>query len=304
MALSLACPCGARFEVEDTLAGQMVSCPECQQSVRAPLPDQTKLRTSGYALGSVILALVGAFTIVGTLAAVILGVFALVSISRQRDRLGGTGYAVFGIAAGAVFTVLSLFLYASFELFDVDGALRSGILSSEIDYSGGYEITRPLKGYAITRPTPKWGVARDSLVRQLELECDLLLVNAVKDCYVEVLIVEMGAWSLEQFEDEVIKSYQENQTRGAGAARNASQTLSDFKLRDRRLLPPAEGMRSAELLIDVRVGGQDTTFLDRTVREEHGTRAFRVRAWAARRRFPRSEIEMRRALDSFRILPR
>ena len=31
MPLSLTCDCGARFELEEALAGQSVSCPECQQ---------------------------------------------------------------------------------------------------------------------------------------------------------------------------------------------------------------------------------------------------------------------------------
>jgi hypothetical protein len=303
MALSLACSCGARFEVEDTLAGQLVSCPECPESVRAPWPDQSKPRTSGYALASVIVALVGAFTLVGTVAAVILGSIGLVSIARHRDRVAGVGYAVFGIVAGVALTVFSLFLYSSFELFDVNGALRSGALSSQIDYEGGQEINRPQKGYAITRPNPKWGVARASLVKQLELECDLLLVNASKDCYVEVEVVEMGGRSMDEYLDEVIQSYQDPPFDVAGANQRNEHTRSAFKLKGRRILPPAQGMRSGELLIDVKIDGQEMSFLDRIVSEEGGGRAFRVRAWASRHRFPRLEAELRRAVDSFRILP-
>src|SRR5262245_61562674 len=97
MALSLTCSCSAHFEVEDTLAGQVVVCPECQASLKAPTLDRKPLRTSGLALASVILALIGAFTILFTLLAVLLGVAALVSISRNRERLAGSGYAVFGI---------------------------------------------------------------------------------------------------------------------------------------------------------------------------------------------------------------
>src|SRR4051812_13283476 len=56
MALSLTCACGARFEVEDTLAGQEVSCPECQQPLKAPALQRVPLRTSGFALASAQLA--------------------------------------------------------------------------------------------------------------------------------------------------------------------------------------------------------------------------------------------------------
>src|ERR1700680_726121 len=106
MPLSLTCDCGARFEVEDTLAGQTVACPECQAPLKAPGGQLPPLRTSTLALASVVCALVGAFTLVGTVAAVVLGVVAVVGILRQRDRLAGLGFAVFGIVAGVLFTGL------------------------------------------------------------------------------------------------------------------------------------------------------------------------------------------------------
>ena len=40
-------------------AGQHIACPECQQSIKVPVPNRGGLRTSGYALTSVVLALVG-----------------------------------------------------------------------------------------------------------------------------------------------------------------------------------------------------------------------------------------------------
>src|SRR5262245_13070273 len=100
MPLSLSCSCGARFEVEETFAGQEVACPECQTSLKAPLPHCVPRRTSGLAVASVILAVAGAFTLIGTLLAVVLGAAALVSIARHRERLAGAGYAVFGIVWG------------------------------------------------------------------------------------------------------------------------------------------------------------------------------------------------------------
>src|SRR5262249_50064696 len=149
----------------------------------------------------------------------------------------------------------------------------------------------------ITRPTSKWGVARDSLVKQFELECDLFLVNASKDCYVEVLIVDMGGSSMDECLDEVIKAYKEIPVQDFGSRKRREHTMSDFRLRGRRILPSSAGMRSAELLIDVKIDGQEMTFLDRIVSEEGGLRAFRVRAWASRHRFARLESELRRALD-------
>src|SRR5579872_6625985 len=108
MALSLTCDCGARFEVEDTLAGQEVSCPECQQPLKAPALQGLPVRTSALAIASAVLALAGAFTVVGTVAAVVLGVAAQVSIRRHRERLAGYWLASFGIFAGVNLTVLML----------------------------------------------------------------------------------------------------------------------------------------------------------------------------------------------------
>src|SRR5438045_2244643 len=69
MALSLSCACGARFDVDDAQAGKEVVCPECQQSVKAPAASPAVV-TTDWALASVVLALAGAFTVVGSLAAV------------------------------------------------------------------------------------------------------------------------------------------------------------------------------------------------------------------------------------------
>src|SRR5262249_18323277 len=108
MALSLTCSCGARFEVDDTFAGQLVSCPECHQSLKTPAPAQGPLRTSGYAVVSAVPALVGAFTILLTIVAVMLGAMALVDIARNRGRCAGFGYALFGILCGLGFTGLTV----------------------------------------------------------------------------------------------------------------------------------------------------------------------------------------------------
>src|SRR5260370_353488 len=88
MSLSLSCPCGARFEVEESLARQTVSCPECQQPVQAPAVTRRPLRTSGWAVTGVVTGLVLAFTGIGTILAILFGILALVSISRNPGQVG------------------------------------------------------------------------------------------------------------------------------------------------------------------------------------------------------------------------
>ena len=120
----LTCACGARFEVDDSLAGQEVLCPECQQPVRATDAGRPPRVTSAWALASVLLALLGAFTVVGTIIAVVLGLIALVSIRRQRDRVTGSGFAVFGVCLGLLFTVLTIVAMNAVDLFGLESWLR------------------------------------------------------------------------------------------------------------------------------------------------------------------------------------
>src|SRR4051812_32084289 len=119
MSLSLTCACGARFELDDTFAGQEVHCPDCQQKLQAPglSGPASARRTSDWALASMVLALVGAFTVLGTVAAVLCGVVGLIRIGRDRDRVAGAGFALFGIVAGVIFTALTVFALVSGDLF-------------------------------------------------------------------------------------------------------------------------------------------------------------------------------------------
>src|SRR5207248_9870045 len=120
MPLLLTCSFGARFEVEDSQAGQMITCPACDRPLTAPGLDRVPLRTSGLAIASVVLALVGAFTLLGTLAAVALGGVALINIAQNPDRVTGKGYAIFGIVAGIIFTGLTLFAFTRGDWFGLE----------------------------------------------------------------------------------------------------------------------------------------------------------------------------------------
>src|SRR5436305_15090380 len=84
MTLSLTCACGVHLEVDETFAGQTITCPDCQRPLRVPDARQTPRRTSGLALASLVLALAGALTVLGTLAGVLLGGLALLAIPRHR----------------------------------------------------------------------------------------------------------------------------------------------------------------------------------------------------------------------------
>src|SRR5262245_37908739 len=82
MTLSIKCACGVPLEFDDSFAGKQINCPDCQRPLTIPQANQATARTCGFALASLLLALVGAFTLVGTVAAVVLGAVALVRMRR------------------------------------------------------------------------------------------------------------------------------------------------------------------------------------------------------------------------------
>jgi hypothetical protein len=300
MALSIQCTCGVPFEVEDSLAGQVVTCPACQASTQAPALERTPVRTSGLALASMILALVGAFTLIFTLLAVLLGACALLSIKRNREQLAGAGYAIFGIVAGTLFTGLGFFLYTKIELMPVDSYLEAGLYSSMIDYSGDREVQRKDRGYAITRPTAEWGVAKKGLMVQLGVDGELMLVNPHRHAYVQVITEPVFGRSLEAYADSIIKSYQED--RREAHVGLFSPKIGGFKLRDRRSLKRADGLQGIELFFDMRVGGEEISYLEHILQPAGREEFFRINGWTSRRRFSQLEEELRRGIDSFRLI--
>ena len=161
MPLSLTCDCGARFEVEDALAGQTVSCPECQASLKAPAARRPVVRTSNFALASFLLAIVGAFTVVGTVAAVVLGLIGVASILRDRERLGGLGFAVTGIVLGGAFTALTLFSLSRLEFFGA--AMRRSQMIGQLDKSvdPNKDVDVSEGGFRITKPMTWWRTGKD-----------------------------------------------------------------------------------------------------------------------------------------------
>jgi len=287
MALSLSCPCGAAFEVEDTFAGQGIACPDCGAALRVPLPRPPQLRTSGWAVASVVLALVGAFTVVGTAVAAVLGLVALASIARHRDRLSGAGYAVLGIVLGTGLTAVTGFAFSRGEVFD---RLREQTAAGQVDRSGPMEVVRPQDGYAITRPSRAWGEATREFAEEMEAGDDLLLANPARNAFIEVSVQDAGRQTLEQFRETFLNGY-----RGA--------RFSDFKLRESRRLPPLDGAEVTEVVFDVKLTGQSLSYQARLVKPRAGTAVYAVIAWAHRRRLQQIEPEVRRALDSFRLLP-
>jgi hypothetical protein len=309
----LTCACGARFEVDDSLAGQEVLCPECQQPVRAPDASRLPRVTSGWALASVLLALLGAFTVVGTVVAVILGLIAVVSIRRHRDRVTGAGFAVLGICLGILFTVLTVVALNAGDLFGLEPWLRERNLARNLDTSGPLEIVQGVKGFAITRPTEKWGQVPDQdsgdpAVSDFQEQIDLLLMQMARHAYIDVrMLPGIGPFpTLDQYKGEILSEFgQQHRPRNP-----FEDDEDDFRPAARvrqlgeRQLEVKDGMEGRELEVEVRWAGKPWLFLIRLYRRGNIGRMYVVRAYGPKRRFAEIRSELETALDSFRILHR
>jgi hypothetical protein len=304
MALSLSCPCGARFEVEESLARQTVSCPECQRPVQAPAVTRRPLRTSAWAVAGTVTGLVLAFTGIGTLLALVFGILALLSISRHRGQVAGTGYAIFSIAWGVVFTGLFLLAVVKGEVFGVGEGLRESMMGKDVERGGPMEVQRKSDNYAITRPSAKWYVGKPALADKLvDNANDLLLVNLARDAYIDVSTENSFGRTLDAYRDEYLGRFRDTST-WDNDFRKHKPRLSNLSVRENKPLPNAGGLERAEILLDVRVEGAWITFLIRLNRDPRTQQVYAIRAWAQRRRFTDAETEMRQALDSFRLLNR
>lgn len=295
MPLSLCCSCGARFEVDDHLAGQAVQCPDCQQPVAVPAAAGPPMRTSGFALASVVLALVGAFTGVGTVLAVLLGVVGLVQIRKHPREIAGAGYAILGIGCGVVFSGLFLLAVVQTEVFGLD-LIRERLMGENVDRDGPLEVSLPEDGFAIRRPSAQWGVARPSLVADLSPASQLLLVHLGKNAFVDVTCEDLDGRTLEACKDAALRPFRGNWANGGAPGLR----YRDLEIDSTQPLPAGTGDEGVEILFRVRLGPEPLTYLVRVIRK--GADVYVLRSWTQRRRFALLEPELRQALDSFRIL--
>jgi hypothetical protein len=306
----LTCDCGARFEVDDTMAGQEVACPECQQPVKVPARDRLPPRTSGYALASVVLALVGAFT-PATALAVLLGLVALVHVSRNRERVTGAGFAVFGIVLGLAFGTLTLFAFSNGEVFNPGAWVRQRSLQGQVDTDGPLEVVVADSGFALTRPSVKWGQVPaghldDPALAVAQKDLDLLLVQPARYAFLDARRDASNALlGLDQWQTKVLEPFRPPAVRRPFAPpddEGVPRLPTRAQVRENRRLPAADGVQGREMVLDVQALGQHWTYLVRLLRKGNTGPVYVVRAYSRARDFPRVEDDLRRGLDSFRIL--
>jgi len=88
-------------------------CRSCSSALKiAPAePSKPVAKTSGMAIAALVLAILGPFTfMLSTIPAIILGIVALVKISKSQGQLKGNGLAIGGIAVTAVLLLINVAL--------------------------------------------------------------------------------------------------------------------------------------------------------------------------------------------------
>jgi hypothetical protein len=316
MPLVLTCDCGARFEVDDHLAGQDVRCPECRQPLAAAGRAEGPPRLSWLALFSLALALAGAFTVVGSAAAAVLGVAALAVIRRHPDRLGGRGFALAGLGLGLAFTALSLLALPWSGRLPVGAWLRRRALAGRVDPSAPKEVSSRDGACLLTRPSDDWEVLRaqgsgDPAVSDLQKKRDVVLCNARLHAYAD-LAREATSIPPFAYDQDLLASLQPRRPPLIGEEEpNAPPALAALPRVVEgwpRRLEPIDSHDGREWLIDVPLGGQTWRFLIRAYRRPRGkggpaSPLYVLRAYAPRRLFAAAEGELRRLLDSARFSP-
>lgn len=300
MAISLTCECGARLEIDDNFAGQAISCPDCSRPLKAPSEAQTVRRTSGLALTSILLALVGAFTVVGTVLAVVFGALALMHIKRRSDRISGSAYAVAGIVLGILFTGFSLFAYSSVELFGIGRLMVEAKWAGKLDYPEDDTVVR--KYFSIKRPSKAWGVFRETQFQPFggpfdnSLE-EVLLVNVADDTHLFALPKRVIAdWEREALEE--FKRYTRIEFYGR---QNPMDPSARYQVDSTKRPEPIDRIDTIEMTISKRLGGQERRFILRAHKKRGDVMMFLVAAGARPANFDRVEPQLREALDSFHV---
>lgn len=315
MTIAITCSCSARLEVDPRFAGQTITCPDCQKKLEVPKPAVSSQRTSGYALLSIVFALVGAFTVVGTMLAIIFGVLAIVAIRRDPKRLAGRNFAIAGIALGILLTGVSLVGYLSTEFFGLEGLVRQPPWIGKLSYPDELDIQRKDAGYSLKRPSEQWGVfIQKYFSGKSQYSHDLLLVNPAKSAYVICLVEDVDVdWSFDRCQEKALQVFRQLELTHSQLQLNPHLN-AELKTGNKRLWNKEENgqkTRFMETTVNKTYHGQTKTFLLRVIKKDEqlklgSAKVYIVAAGTWAGRFPPAKelkkSELYQAVDSFQLV--
>jgi hypothetical protein len=309
MSISVTCPCGARLEIDEKFLGKDIPCPDCSRllptkATAAPppleLPDHR--RVSGLAVLSLTLAIVGAFTIVGTLAAIGIGIIALRRIARQPTKLDGAEYARAGIIAGGILTLITLAALISPTVFGIDQFLRELTTAKKVTYPPGEKIETD--DAEITRPSPakQWArFQRTTPPNQDVQENHFILYSTRDDAYIACQFATLeGGEKIEEIESKILEQVYKSELldrigRLGGRGWSGDKAVSERK--------PGIGKNTQEITVDLRIAGVNRRLLIQYTGKQGGgelPRSTVLIACARANRFSSLEDDFRQAFASFK----
>ncbi|MBI2806146.1 MAG: hypothetical protein HYX68_14285 [Planctomycetes bacterium] len=309
MPVSVTCQCGAKLEIDEKFLGKEVLCPDCQRPLptKAPaapppleLPDHK--RTSGLAVLSLSLSLVGAF-LGGGIAGIVVGLFAIKEIAAKPGKLQGLNLARAGIITGAVGTFLLLASLVSPYVFGVDEFLRLLTYGRGVNRNLKDPIVVPVGNGEISLKRPssgRWGIYTPPIRQNTAFQSDpLLLINTADDAFIACQDIDINlddrneATLMAKVLDRVRKSALLNIVGGLGRNEAPEPTVVEKKA-----LTP-EGLQ--EIILDIRLGGHERRLLVQYSTKDR-IKAF-IRVGCARRSlFERVEKDFREAFAEFRAM--
>ncbi|MBY0232237.1 MAG: hypothetical protein K2W96_23405 [Gemmataceae bacterium] len=313
MPIALTCDCGARFEIEDSYAGRDWPCPDCGAPVRAPVKANASPRPSLLALLAAGLALAGAFTLVGSVAAAILGLVAWLQVRASKGQVAGGRIALAALAGGVMLTVATFFVWRSPAMFPLGLWLRRQAFAGQLDASGPLDAVGA--DTSLKRPSKSWaravrGRTTHPVLGDVQKGRDVLLVNLDEYAFADTARLavegnkapgEMEVAIREELLPERASFFGSREDGG----RNQQQAPSQFAVPKRSgIIEPVDGRLGYEWLYDVQRGGRRWRFLVRTYRKERGAASdpvFVVRAYCPAGSFERLEPELRQILDTLRL---
>ncbi|MFO0879844.1 MAG: hypothetical protein U0840_21060 [Gemmataceae bacterium] len=313
MAVVCTCDCGARFEVADSPGDVPPCCPECGQPVTVAHQSGPEARLDWLALASVLLAITGACTVVGSLLGSLVGLAALLRIRTSKHPRRGASLALAGVGMGLGFAALSWMLLRSEASEGVAAWLRRVRLIGQVETTIPAQITSRDGLCQLPRPRGDWlqlrpGFSPDSSIDELVARRDVVLMlpryRAMLDLSRETENIQPTlADQRLTILDELAAP--RRPLLGDDDQENPLRTPPSVPVEETsRELPEVDGYRAYEWSFALRRGGQHWQFLIRAYRPRgvRGSTAFYLlRLYAPVHHYRKVEEEFRAIANSVRF---
>ncbi len=310
MPLTITCACGAHLEIDEKFVGQEIACPDCSRPLRVePPPPRRHLRVSGLAVGSLIVGLVGFFTLVGSAVAIALGLVAQRRITDQSDRLTGVGFAHAGLAVGAAGIFATLGLLLAPDLLGLDVFVREFEWAGRLDYSylattnpPTVTLTEQNSDLSIIPPAGRWGHFGVGDTRSSNGD-RFILVEVRQDAQLACQTADLdGDEDIDSLRRKAIDKFVHSDlvrllSHQRGSPPVPTKGAPDREPKERDVKPAQDGQQ--EFVLDLRLGGHDRTFLLRVGRK--GPLLVALVGGSRKAQFDRLRDQFRKAFDSFKL---